>query len=121
MLGLLPAAWSLLGYDSTAHMIEETQEADATAGRSMPYAVGISAISGFSYIFALTLCVQVVLSKIDNRWQVLCTTCQSLYLLPPVVCDRLFARHTAIKKLRIATTFCAIQAASAMPNSALKL
>lgn len=62
MLGLLPAAWSLLGYDSTAHMIEETQEADATAGWSMPYAVWISAVSGFPYIFALTLCVQVVLS-----------------------------------------------------------
>lgn len=62
MLGLLPAAWSLLGYDSTAHMIEETQEADATAGWSMPYAVGIAAISGFPYIFALTLCVQVGLS-----------------------------------------------------------
>ncbi len=24
LLGLLPAVWSLLGYDSTAHMIEET-------------------------------------------------------------------------------------------------
>ncbi|KAL3160167.1 hypothetical protein ABBQ32_010933 [Trebouxia sp. C0010 RCD-2024] len=58
LLGLLPAAWSLLGYDSTAHMIEETKEADANAGWSMPYAVGISAVSGLPYIIALTLCVQ---------------------------------------------------------------
>lgn len=61
MLGLLPAAWGLLGYDSTAHMIEETKEADATAGWPMPYAVGIAAVSGLPYIFALTLCVQVAL------------------------------------------------------------
>ena len=61
IVGLLPATWSLLGYDSTAHMIEETKEADATAGWSMPYAVGVSAISGFPYIIALTLCVQVIL------------------------------------------------------------
>lgn len=61
LLGLLPAAWSLLGYDSTAHMIEETKEADANAGWSMPYAVGISAVSGLPYIIALTLCVQVIL------------------------------------------------------------
>lgn len=62
MLGLLPAAWSLLGYDSTAHMIEETKDADASAGWAMPYAVGISAISGLPYIVALTLCVQVASS-----------------------------------------------------------
>ena len=59
MLGLLPAAWSLLGYDSTAHMIEETKDADATAGWPMPYAIGVAAISGLPYIVALTLCVQV--------------------------------------------------------------
>lgn len=114
MLGLLPAAWSLLGYDSTAHMIEETQEADATAGWSMPYAVGISAISGFPYIFALTLCVQVVLSvsaKIADRRQVLCTSCHSLYLLHPVMYDNLFARHSAVKKSRFATAVCDVETA----------
>ena len=63
LLGLLPAVWSLLGYDSTAHMIEETKEADAVAGWPMPYAVALSGISGFPFLIALTLCIQVALTS----------------------------------------------------------
>jgi len=63
LLGLLPAVWSLLGYDSTAHMIEETKEADAVAGWPMPYAVALSGISGLPFLIALTLCIQVALAS----------------------------------------------------------
>ena len=59
MLGLLTAVWSLLGYDSTAHMMEETKQADAMAGWPMPYAIGVSCVSGLPILVALTLCVQV--------------------------------------------------------------
>ncbi len=63
LLGLLPAVWSLLGYDSTAHIIEETQEADAVAGWPMPYAVALGGISGLPCLIALTLCTQVALTS----------------------------------------------------------
>lgn len=63
LLGLLPAVWSLLGYDSAAHMIEETKEADAVAGWPMPYAVALSGISGLPFLIALTLCIQVALAS----------------------------------------------------------
>ncbi|DBA99144.1 TPA: hypothetical protein ACH3X3_011767 [Trebouxia sp. C0006] len=68
LLGLLPAVWSLLGYDSTAHMIEETKEADAVAGWPMPYAVALSGISGLPFLIALTICIQDVdqLTDPDN-------------------------------------------------------
>ncbi|DBA89292.1 TPA: hypothetical protein ACH3X2_004791 [Trebouxia sp. C0005] len=68
LLGLLPAVWSLLGYDSAAHMIEETKEADAVAGWPMPYAVALSGISGLPFLIALTLCIQDVgqLTDSDN-------------------------------------------------------
>ncbi len=63
LLGLLPAVRSLLGYDSTAHMIEETKDADAIAGWPMPYAVALGGISGLPFLIALTLCIQVALTS----------------------------------------------------------
>ena len=60
-LGLLTAVWSLVGYDSTAHMIEETKQADSTAGWPMLYAIGLAAITGLPVLLALTLCLQVML------------------------------------------------------------
>ena len=63
LLGLLPAVWSLLDYDSTAHIIEETKEADAVAGWPMPYAVALSGISGLPFLIALILCIQVELTS----------------------------------------------------------
>ena len=48
-----------MGYDSVAHLIEETKSADAVAGRPMPWAVAASFFTGLVYILALTLCIQV--------------------------------------------------------------
>ena len=58
-LGLLTAVWSLVGYDCTVHMIEETQQADSTAGWPMLYALGLAAVSGLPFLLALTLCLHV--------------------------------------------------------------
>ncbi len=61
LIGTLAASWAFIGYDSVAHLMEETKSADATAGRPMVYAIGINCIVGFAYILVLTLCIQVSL------------------------------------------------------------
>ncbi|DBA92368.1 TPA: hypothetical protein ACH3X1_015773 [Trebouxia sp. C0004] len=58
LIGTLAASWAFIGYDSVAHLMEETKSADATAGRPMVYAIGITCIVGFAYILVLTLCMQ---------------------------------------------------------------
>ena len=63
LVGLASASWPLMGYDSVAHLIEETKSADSVAGRPMPWAVGASFCTGLIYILTLTLCIQVRLPK----------------------------------------------------------
>lgn len=48
-----------MGYDSVAHLIEETKSADAVAGRPMPWAIAASFITGLVYILTITVCIQV--------------------------------------------------------------
>ncbi len=48
-----------MGYDSVAHMMEETKSADTTAGKPMPYTLVASFVIGLVYLLALTLCIQV--------------------------------------------------------------
>ena len=50
-----------MGYDSVAHLIEETKSADAVAGRPIPWAIGGSFLTGLVYILTLTVCIQVSL------------------------------------------------------------
>ena len=59
LVGLAAASWPLMGYDSVAHLIEETKAADAVAGRPMPWAIGASFLTGLVYILTLTICIQV--------------------------------------------------------------
>ncbi|KAL0018124.1 hypothetical protein WJX77_006203 [Trebouxia sp. C0004] len=58
VLGLLTACWSFTGYDASAHLIEETMAADATAGWPILYAIGASFVIGLVYLLSLTVCIQ---------------------------------------------------------------
>ncbi len=58
LLGVLTACWSLIGYDASAHMIEETVSAEAIAGYPMLLAIGGSFLTGLVLILTLTLCLQ---------------------------------------------------------------
>ena len=63
LLGMLTATWSFTGYDSAAHLIEETQAADTCAGYPMLYAILLSFAVGLVYLLTLTICIQVCLSN----------------------------------------------------------
>ena len=71
LLGLLTACWSFTGYDASAHLIEETIAADATAGWPILYAIGTSFIIGLVYLLSLTACIQVrlVFLHVPNLYQ----------------------------------------------------
>lgn len=58
---MLTATWSFAGYDSAAHLIEETMAADTTAGYPMLYAIVLSFAVGLVYLLTLTICIQVII------------------------------------------------------------
>ena len=84
LLGLLTACWSFTGYDSAAHLIEETISGDLTAGWPMLYAIITSFTVGLLYLLSLTATIQVIFVNPNCRYStyqhVLCmlhlTLCQ---------------------------------------------
>ncbi|CAL0316405.1 unnamed protein product [Lupinus luteus] len=57
LIGLLMSQYTLTGYDSSAHMTEETKNADINGPRGIITAVGISFIVGWGYIIGITFAV----------------------------------------------------------------
>ncbi|KAJ1382937.1 Amino acid/polyamine transporter I [Sesbania bispinosa] len=53
LLGLLMSQYTLTGYDASAHMTEETKDADRNGPKGIISAVGISIIVGWAEIFYL--------------------------------------------------------------------
>ncbi|KAL0046843.1 hypothetical protein WJX82_011289 [Trebouxia sp. C0006] len=65
LLGLLTACWSFTGYDSAAHLIEETISGDLTAGWPMLYAIITSFTVGLLYLLSLTATIQDITTFTD--------------------------------------------------------
>lgn len=58
LLGLLMAQWTLVGYDGSAHVSEETKDPRRRVPWGIVNSVAISAVVGYLLIFALTLAVR---------------------------------------------------------------
>ncbi|XP_016486090.2 amino-acid permease BAT1 homolog [Nicotiana tabacum] len=57
VLGLLMSQYTLLGYDASAHMTEETKDADKNGPKGIVGAIGISLLVGWAYILGITFAV----------------------------------------------------------------
>lgn len=57
VLGLLMSQYTLTGYDASAHMSEETKNADKNGPKGIISAIGISIIVGWGYILGITFAV----------------------------------------------------------------
>ncbi|XP_054825053.1 amino-acid permease BAT1 homolog isoform X2 [Prosopis cineraria] len=57
LLGLLMSQYTLTGYDASAHMTEETKNADRNGPKGIISAIGISIIVGWGYILGITFAV----------------------------------------------------------------
>ncbi|KAL5553059.1 hypothetical protein UlMin_040460 [Ulmus minor] len=57
VLGLLMSQYTLTGYDASAHMTEETKNADKNGPKGIISSIGISIIVGFGYILGITFTV----------------------------------------------------------------
>ncbi|KAF7732811.1 hypothetical protein EC973_000086 [Apophysomyces ossiformis] len=68
LIGLLQSQYTLSGFDSAAHMSEETRDAARSAPRGILYAIGTAAIVGLGFMLAINFCVQ------DFQAQVVDTT-----------------------------------------------
>lgn len=57
VLGLLMSQYTLTGYDASAHMTEETKDADKNGPKGIISAIGISIVVGWAYILGITFAV----------------------------------------------------------------
>ncbi|KAK7280417.1 hypothetical protein RJT34_25481 [Clitoria ternatea] len=57
LLGLLMSQYTLTGFDASAHMTEETKDADRNGPKGIISAVGISVVVGWVYILGITFAV----------------------------------------------------------------
>ncbi|KAI8058857.1 amino acid/polyamine transporter I [Thamnidium elegans] len=58
LIGLLQSQYTLSGFDSAAHMSEETRDAARSAPKGILYAIGAAAITGFVFMLSVNFCVQ---------------------------------------------------------------
>ena len=58
LLGLLQAHWTFTGFDGSAHMAEETSNPRRTAPWGIVLAIGVSGITGYALLVALTLAIR---------------------------------------------------------------
>ena len=58
LLGLLQAQYTFTGYDASAHMSEETQDAGRSAARGVVMSVVVSAIFGYILALGVTFAIQ---------------------------------------------------------------
>ncbi|XP_022878489.1 amino-acid permease BAT1 homolog isoform X1 [Olea europaea var. sylvestris] len=57
VLGLLLSQYTITGYDASAHMTEETKNADENGPKGIISSIGISIIIGWGYILGITFAV----------------------------------------------------------------
>ncbi|ORX49915.1 amino acid transporter [Hesseltinella vesiculosa] len=58
LTGILTSQFTMTGYDSSAHLAEETKSASISAPTGMVMAVVVSAVMGFFFIVGLLFCIQ---------------------------------------------------------------
>ncbi|KAI7899513.1 amino acid permease-domain-containing protein [Cokeromyces recurvatus] len=68
LIGLLQSQYTLSGFDSAAHMSDETRDAGRSAPRGILYAIGAAAVVGFIFLLSVNFCVQ------DYQSQIIDTT-----------------------------------------------
>ncbi|KAG2709439.1 hypothetical protein I3760_05G239500 [Carya illinoinensis] len=66
ILGLLMSQYTLTGYDASAHMTEETKNADKNGPRGIISSIGISIIVGWGYILGVTFAVTNISYLLDE-------------------------------------------------------
>lgn len=57
VLGLLMSQYTLTGYDASAHMTEETKDADKNGPKGIISSIGISILFGWGYLLGITFAV----------------------------------------------------------------
>ncbi|XP_050273788.1 amino-acid permease BAT1 homolog isoform X1 [Quercus robur] len=67
VLGLLMSQYTLTGYDASAHMTEETKNADKNGPRGIISSIGISVIVGWGYILGITFAVTNISELLDEK------------------------------------------------------
>ncbi|KAI9338414.1 amino acid permease-domain-containing protein [Pilaira anomala] len=66
LIGLLQCQYTLSGFDSAAHMSDETRDAARSAPRGILYAIGAASLFGLLFLISINFCVQDFQTQIVN-------------------------------------------------------
>ncbi|KAI8994275.1 APC amino acid permease [Gaertneriomyces semiglobifer] len=66
MLGLLTSQWSMLGYDSSAHMSEETKDSYVNGPRGIVYTVIAAVTMGWALILGFMFCMDDIEAAVSS-------------------------------------------------------
>lgn len=66
ILSVLLSQYCLYGYDTAAHLTEETKGADRTGPMAILSCIGIISTFGWAYILVLTFCIQVYMISMKS-------------------------------------------------------
>lgn len=66
LIGLLQCQYTLSGFDSAAHMSDETRDAARSAPRGILYAIGAASVFGLLFLISINFCVQDFQTQIVN-------------------------------------------------------
>jgi amino acid permease (GABA permease) len=70
LLGLLLAQYTLTGYDASAHMTEETQQAARSGPRGIVNSIVVSLVAGWVLLFGLTFAIQDYTGELNSSTNV---------------------------------------------------
>nr|GMD72404.1 amino-acid permease BAT1 homolog [Ipomoea batatas] len=65
VLGLLMSQYTLTGYDASAHMTEETKNADVNGPKGIISAIGISLLAGWCYLLGISFAITDIPHLVD--------------------------------------------------------
>ncbi|OAA34854.1 Amino acid/polyamine transporter I [Metarhizium rileyi] len=68
LLGLLQGAFALMGFDATAHMIEEIPDPQRQGPKIMLYCIGIGMVTGFIFLSGILFCVNNIGNVLSATW-----------------------------------------------------
>ncbi|KAI7843794.1 hypothetical protein COHA_002692 [Chlorella ohadii] len=79
LLGLLLSQWAMVGYDSSAHIAEETKNAAVAGPVGLVTAIIGSFVCGWAFLISLTFCIQTPADGIAGTQQIFMSVFQGRY------------------------------------------
>lgn len=97
ILSVLLSNYCLYGYDTAAHLTEETKGADRTGPVAILSSIGIISVFGWAYNLALTFSIRVCSKEMNIQFALEFFICKSIVLIDLSMLCKIYFTWTNIK------------------------